>query len=136
MREQVFARDGYSCSVPGCRRTWGLDIHHIQFQEHGGGHELSNLTLICSAHHAALHREKLVIEGRAPHALVVTFPRGHAIESLEDLEAGEPDLAPVPEAISATRASHVEQNPHPAESAASMLTDPSHGPTSGGRAAT
>src|SRR5690606_29374668 len=28
-REQVMARDGYCCTVPGCRRNVGLDLHHI-----------------------------------------------------------------------------------------------------------
>src|SRR6185436_20802552 len=40
-REQVLARDGYCCTVPGCRRNIGLDLHHIQLQSHGGSHELS-----------------------------------------------------------------------------------------------
>src|SRR5690606_22651309 len=31
-REQVMARDGYCCTVPGCRRNVGLDLHHIQYQ--------------------------------------------------------------------------------------------------------
>jgi hypothetical protein len=78
VREHVFARDGYACAVPGCRRVTGLDIHHIQFQEHGGGHESANLLLLCNLHHAAVHTGKLVISGRAPHGLEVTFPRGHA----------------------------------------------------------
>src|SRR5689334_10647869 len=30
-REQVVARDGYCCAVPGCRRNVGLDVHHIEY---------------------------------------------------------------------------------------------------------
>jgi hypothetical protein len=85
IREHVFARDGYACTVPGCRRTTGLDIHHICFQEHGGGHEPSNLTLVCNLHHAALHDGKLTITGVAPAALQHSFPRGHATSGIEDL---------------------------------------------------
>ena len=35
-REQVLARDGHCCTVPGCRRIIGLDLHHIHYQSHGG----------------------------------------------------------------------------------------------------
>jgi hypothetical protein len=48
VREQVFARDQYRCTVPGCRSGRNLDVHHIEFQSEGGGHEISNLTLLCS----------------------------------------------------------------------------------------
>jgi len=48
-REQVLARDGHCCTVPGCRRNVGLDLHHIELQSRGGGHELTNLTTLCSA---------------------------------------------------------------------------------------
>ncbi|HWU90611.1 MAG TPA: hypothetical protein VN253_25270, partial [Kofleriaceae bacterium] len=85
VREHVFARDGYACAVPGCRRVIGLDIHHIQFQEHGGSHEPSNLVLACNLHHAAIHAGKLVISGRAPDELELAFPRGHASYGIEDL---------------------------------------------------
>ncbi|HWU85882.1 MAG TPA: DUF222 domain-containing protein [Kofleriaceae bacterium] len=86
IREHVFARDGYACTVPGCRRVTGLDIHHIQFQEHGGSHAPSNLTLQCNLHHAAIHLGKLVIAGRAPDALEFTFVCGHATHGIEDLD--------------------------------------------------
>jgi 5-methylcytosine-specific restriction endonuclease McrA len=39
-REHVLARDGHCCTVPGCRRTVGLDLHHIKYQSQSGGHEL------------------------------------------------------------------------------------------------
>ena len=86
MREHVFARDGYACTVPGCRRVTGLDIHHIRFQEHGGGHEPSNIVLTCNLHHSAVHLGKLAITGRAPYALEFTFLRGHARHGIEDLD--------------------------------------------------
>jgi hypothetical protein len=66
MREQVFARDGHRCRVPGCRSSRNLEIHHIEPQAEGGGHELSNLTLICGGHHAAHHEGLLLITGCAP----------------------------------------------------------------------
>ena len=72
-REQVLARDGHCCTVPGCRRAIGLDLHHIDYQSHGGGHSLSNLTTLCDLHHRAVHFEKLVIRGTAPDRLTFAF---------------------------------------------------------------
>ena len=74
MRRRVFARDHYRCVVPGCRSARNHDLHHVMFQSHGGRHELSNLCLTCSAHHAACHDGKLTITGLAPE-LVFTFHR-------------------------------------------------------------
>ncbi len=68
-REQVLARDGHCCRVPGCRRNVGLDVHHIEYQSRGGGHELRNTICICSLHHKAVHFGKLVIRGAAPDHL-------------------------------------------------------------------
>ncbi len=72
-REQVLARDGFHCTVPGCRRAVGLDLHHISYQSRGGGHELRNLTILCSLHHHAVHFGKLVIGGIAPDHLTFEF---------------------------------------------------------------
>jgi hypothetical protein len=72
-REQVLARDGHRCTVPGCRRIIGLDLHHIDYQSHGGGHALSNLTAICDLHHRAVHFGKLVILGTAPDRMTFEF---------------------------------------------------------------
>ena len=74
LRRRVFARDRYRCVVPGCRSARNLDLHHVMFQSHGGRHELSNLCLTCSAHHAACHDGKLTITGLAP-ALAFAFHR-------------------------------------------------------------
>jgi hypothetical protein len=69
IRRQVFARDHYRCTVPGCRSARNLDLHHIVFQRDGGSHESWNLTVICSGHHQQLHEGMLTVRGRAPHAL-------------------------------------------------------------------
>ena len=66
MREQVFARDQHRCTVPGCRAARNLDVHHIIEQSRGGAHELWNVTLLCSGHHAALHAGLLEMRGKAP----------------------------------------------------------------------
>ena len=72
-REQVLARDGHCCTVPGCRRNVGLDLHHIEYRSRGGNHGLRNLTTLCDLHHRAVHFEKLVIRGAAPDRLTFEF---------------------------------------------------------------
>ena len=69
LREQVFARDSTRCTVPGCRAARNLEAHHIVEQARGGPHTLSNLTLLCSGHHAALHAGRLTMRGQAPYEL-------------------------------------------------------------------
>ena len=69
VREQVFARDHHCCTVPGCRSARNLEVHHIIEQSRGGSHELSNVTLLCTGHHTALHAGLLSIHGEAPHRI-------------------------------------------------------------------
>lgn len=63
----VWRRDGNRCRVPGCRSARGLELHHLVRRADGGGHEASNIVLICSACHAAHHRGALTILGTAAH---------------------------------------------------------------------
>jgi len=96
-REQVLARDGHRCTVPGCRRIVGLDLHHIEYQSRGGDHSLSNLTSTCDLHHRAVHFGKLVIRGTAPDRLTFEFrkPRDH--RNVTDDDAPSPPPARSPE---------------------------------------
>ena len=43
------------CRVPGCDHTRWVDAHHIQHWARGGDTSLSNMVLLCSAHHRLLH---------------------------------------------------------------------------------
>jgi hypothetical protein len=87
MRRQVFARDHHRCIVPGCRASRCLDIHHLRHQANGGQHEMSNLGLLCFAHHMLHHDGKLEITG-VPGKL--TFRRildnGDRVEELGEYE--------------------------------------------------
>src|SRR5215203_1696427 len=73
MREQVLMRDGFMCSVPGCRSQRYLDAHHLEWQCAGGPHKPSNILTLCFGHHHQLHAGKLVITGIAPHELTFTW---------------------------------------------------------------
>jgi hypothetical protein len=52
----VWRRDGGRCRVDGCRSSRGLELHHLIHRADGGGHDASNLVLLCSACHLAHHR--------------------------------------------------------------------------------
>jgi hypothetical protein len=74
VRRQVFARDHYRCTVPGCRSARNLDIHHIEYQSHGGNHEMQNLTTLCSlcrARHNEHYAGFLVMPGSVAFSTVM-----------------------------------------------------------------
>jgi len=81
-RRLVVQRDHHRCSVPGCRNSRDLHIHHVKAREHGGDHALSNLTLLCEPHHRAFHGGRLVIRGTAPDHLRFEHPDGRAYGEL------------------------------------------------------
>ena len=68
-RQQVFARQGGLCAVPGCSQT-AQHEHHIEFRSRGGTNELENLLALCSAHHLrGVHDCRVTVEGRAGELL-------------------------------------------------------------------
>ncbi len=78
IRRLVFDRDGYRCSVPGCRCTLWLDVHHLQAFAAGGGHELDNLALVCPGHHRMVHDGVLAMERGPDGAMGCTFADGRS----------------------------------------------------------
>jgi hypothetical protein len=62
LRRAVLARDRHRCTVPGCTHATFVDVHHVQPRAEGGRNEASNLQVLCSAHHRAVHRGELLIE--------------------------------------------------------------------------
>ncbi len=64
----IYERDGFRCTTPGCTSRSGLHAHHLDFASNGGSDEPHNLTTLCSSCHLfALHREGLLRAcGRAP----------------------------------------------------------------------
>ena len=75
LRRALIQRDEHRCRVPGCRNATFVDLHHIQWRSAGGQHEPDNLLTLCSAHHRAVHRGQIRIEGTAA-ALRVTHADG------------------------------------------------------------
>lgn len=81
-RSFVLFRDGHRCTVPGCRSSRFIEVHHIEHLEDGGDHRATNLTSLCGGHHDAHHRGKLIITGSAPDL---------QFEFREPLQLPEPD---------------------------------------------
>jgi hypothetical protein len=76
IRRVVLRRDSGRCMVPCCRHATWVDVHHLNPRAEGGGHDPSNLITLCGAHHRALHRGQLVIEGRASSHLTFRHADG------------------------------------------------------------
>jgi hypothetical protein len=51
-----------------------MNVHHLDLRSEGGGNEPDKLVVLCGAHHSALHRGRLRIDGKASTGLRV----GHA----------------------------------------------------------
>ena len=78
IRREVFWRDRGRCCVPGCRNATYLDVHHLDLHSEGGGNDPDNLVVLCGAHHGALHRGRLRIEGKVSTGLRVSHADGTA----------------------------------------------------------
>jgi 5-methylcytosine-specific restriction endonuclease McrA len=63
LRRTVLRRDGARCQVTGCRHATFVDVHHLVPRADGGRHTSENLVTLCGAHHRAIHRGELRIEG-------------------------------------------------------------------------
>jgi hypothetical protein len=69
LRRRVMHRDGGRCRVPGCRHAAFTDVHHLRLRSEGGKSTLENLVTLCSAHHRAIHRGELVVDGTPSRGL-------------------------------------------------------------------
>jgi hypothetical protein len=62
VRREVVRRHGGRCAVPGCCNAI-VEVHHLDRRAEGGTHDPRRLLPLCSAHHAAEHDGRLIIEG-------------------------------------------------------------------------
>jgi hypothetical protein len=97
IRRALIARDRH-CRFPGCTAKVWVDGHHIDHWVRDGGEtKLSNLVLVCRAHHRAVHEYgyRVLLQGNG-----VTFfsPDGTRIET------------PMPRSSTPTAASEMNEN--------------------------
>ena len=76
VRREVMRRDHGQCQVPGCRNTHYVDLHHIDPRCEGGGNDAANLLVLCTAHHRAVHRGTLWLEGTVSEGVVFRHADG------------------------------------------------------------
>lgn len=55
LRQQILCRDGWRCQ--SCGAMSNLEVHHQEFRSHSGDDAEGNLITLCSACHAAIHRD-------------------------------------------------------------------------------
>lgn len=63
-----------------------LDVHHVKYQSLGGGHDMTNTILLCTGHHAAVHKDKLRIMGKAPDDIIFEFVGREQVAELAAFE--------------------------------------------------
>jgi len=66
------------CRFPGCHARFGQG-HHLRHWAHGGPTTLSNLVILCSRHHRAVHEEGYQVERQANGEVRFRHPYGYAI---------------------------------------------------------
>jgi hypothetical protein len=91
MRRALQVRDRH-CRFPGCNHDVFLDGHHIEHWAHGGETKLSNLVLLCHAHHTLIHEGGFRVEsegGGASRDIVFRDTAGRIIEEAPRVEVRE-----------------------------------------------
>lgn len=91
VRRLVVRRQHGRCAVPGCRLATFTDVHHLKPRADGGTHDPDNLCVLCAAHHGALHRGALRIDGTWSQGLTFRHadgtPYGAPPELFDDVHA-------------------------------------------------
>ncbi len=76
IRRYVLARERHRCQGKGCENTHYLEVHHIVPRARGGTHDPENLTTLCSACHALVHRQGVIAGSIAGERPTLYSPRG------------------------------------------------------------
>ncbi|MBI2263918.1 MAG: HNH endonuclease, partial [Armatimonadetes bacterium] len=95
VRRMVFERDGGRCTMPSCtNRAWNHEHHIHPRSKPGSTNDPSNLTLVCSSCHRALHRRRLFVEGQAPGLLVWKNAKGQVVRGSSGASDGKASAVP------------------------------------------
>src|SRR5438874_939542 len=78
IRRLIVQRDHGRCIVAGCRSSVFCDVHHFDRRDEGGKHDPERMGVLCGAHHRAVHRGFLIIEGTVSGGLTFRHADGTA----------------------------------------------------------
>jgi hypothetical protein len=78
IRRILQSRDG-GCRFPGCANTRFVDVHHIRWWTRGGSTDLTNLALLCRAHHRLVHKRGWMLKGDPNEELEFVDPEGRPV---------------------------------------------------------
>jgi hypothetical protein len=108
LRRALHHRDRH-CRFPGCGIRFGHG-HHIRHWAQGGPTTLSNLALLCSRHHRAVHEEGFQVERQADGELCFRRPNG---EVVPEVPSPPPVAGDAPGALRARhQAAGLDLHPH------------------------
>jgi hypothetical protein len=93
IRRAARERDKCRCRFPGCESR-RIDLHHIQYWNHGGHTKLENLVSLCKYHHMLVHERGYLIASGGTFTFY--HPDGTAL----------PDSPPLPEPHGSIDAAH------------------------------
>lgn len=79
IKRALLARDR-RCTFPGCHHESFLEAHHVHHWADGGETSLSNLLLLCSAHHALIHEGGFTVRRRSDGSCYFARPDGRPVE--------------------------------------------------------
>lgn len=82
IRRLVMRRDHGRCKVASCRSSVFVHVHHLHPRVEGGTHDPEGLAVLCSAHHRAVHRGLLIIEGSISAGLTFRHADGSPYPSI------------------------------------------------------
>jgi len=69
--DEIYIRDGWRCTAPGCTSRCNLEDHHVVYRSHGGSDDLSNRICLCRFHHQrGEHGNLASCHGSAPLGIV------------------------------------------------------------------
>ena len=81
LRRLVLRRDRHRCVFPGCRHATFVDVHQLRGRAGRDPHTAENLVTMCGAHHRAVHRGAVVVEGSPATGLSFRHADGTAYGS-------------------------------------------------------
>jgi hypothetical protein len=69
--DEIYVRDGWRCTAPGCTSRRHLEDHHLRYRSQGGGDDLANRVCLCRFHHQrGEHGGLASCRGNAPTGVV------------------------------------------------------------------